>query len=289
VQIRFQQPASKCSWLTAKRGLGALCLAVLLTGCALFAPAPSATPVPQANPEVAQFQQLTDALIERARRLDAMQAEAVMDYAGGGQHVKVREEVTVKRPASLRVEALTPFGVAAVVAANGSTVAIYQPSDNTFYRGAATADTLSRFARIPLPPQQAVKLLMGLLPDPEADFARATSIRTEGDLVVGSYELPGGDVDELGFAGGELRMVRTRGKAGAGYEVSYSDYRDIGGLQFAHRLEAKFLNTGTHLNVSYSGVIVNPSISDSQFVLVPQEKARLIDLDQPAAAAGSHG
>jgi outer membrane lipoprotein-sorting protein len=261
-----------------------VCLAFVLGGCAASTP-PGVPPV-QPAPEVSQFQRQTDALIERARRLDAMQAEAVMSYAGGGQHVKVREEVALKRPASLRVEAMSPFGVAAVVAANGSMVAIYQPSDNTFYRGAATADTLNRFARIPLPPEQAVKLLMGLLPDEETNFAAPAEVRTEDGLVVGAYKMPGGNVDELGFAGGQLRMVRTRGNAGVAYEVNYSDYRDIGGLQFAHQLDAKFLNTGTQLNVRYSGVIVNPTLSDSEFVLVPQGAARVIDLDHPAA--GGH-
>jgi len=260
---------------------------LLLAGCALVAPAPVAPP-PSA-PEIPQFQRLTDALIERARRLDSMQAEAVMDYAGGGQHVKVREELAIKRPSSLRVQALTPFGVAAVVVANGTTVTIFQPSDNTFYRGAATAGTLSRFARIPLPPEQAVKLLMGLLPENEAYFAKPTSVRSENDMVIGTYDLPGGEVDELGFAGTQLRMVRARNNSGNGYEVTYSDYRDIGGLQFAHRLDAGFLNTGTHLNVKYGGVIVNPTLGDSEFVLVPQGAAKVIDLDQPAPAAGSHG
>ncbi len=217
-----------------------------------------------------------------------MQADAVMDYAGGGQHVKVREEMAIKRPASLRVQAMTPFGVAAVVAANGTTVTIYQSSDNTFYRGAATADTLSRFARIPLPPEQAVKLLMGLLPESESYFVRPASVRTEDDLVIGTYDLPGGETDELGFADGQLRLVRTRGR-GSDYEVTYSEYHDIGGLEFAHRLDAGFLNTGTHLDVRYSNVIVNPVINNSQFVLVPQGAARVIDLDQPAAPAGTHG
>ena len=55
-----------------------------------------------------------------------------------------------------------------MVAASGGHLAIYEPSQNTFYRGASTADTLSRFARIPLPPREAIKLLLGLLPDDEA-------------------------------------------------------------------------------------------------------------------------
>src|SRR5579875_1685889 len=164
---------SRLCWVAGRGGLSVIIsLAVMLDGCALHAPRLAPTPAQLPPPESAQFQRPTDALIERARRLDAMQADAVMDYAGGGQHVKVREEMAIKRPASLRVQAMTPFGVAAVVAANGTTVTIYQSSDNTFYRGAATADTLSRFARIPLPPEQAVKLLMGLLPESESYFVR---------------------------------------------------------------------------------------------------------------------
>ena len=173
-----------------------------------------------------------------------------MGYEGGGQHLKIREEIAIKRPANMRVEALTPFGVGAVVAANGPRLAIYEPSENTFYRGASTANTLSRFARIPLPPTQAINVLMGLLPDDKADFSSPQSVRTEGDLVIATYALPDATVDELGFSGGELRMVRAGGKSGRpAYEVHYDDYRDIGGLQFAHKLEASFLNTGTHLTV----------------------------------------
>jgi outer membrane lipoprotein-sorting protein len=261
---------------------------VMLAGCSLFAPPVSPPPSEAGAPGVAEFQELTKAIIERAQRLDAMRADAVMGYEGGGHHLKIREQIEIKRPASMRVEAFTPFGVGAVVAANGTKLTIYEPSENTFYRGASTADTLNRFARIPLPPAQAIKLLMGLLPDDEADFSSPSSVRTEGNLVIGSYQLPGGGTDELGFAGGQLRMVRAGGKSGRpAYEVHYDDYRDIGGLQFAHQLAADFLNTGTHLNVRYSGVIVNPTLSDSEFVLVPQNNAKLIDLDVPALSGGN--
>ena len=58
-------------------------------------------------------------------------------------------------------------------------------------------------------------------------------------------------------------------------------------MQFAHSLAANFLNTGTQLNVKYSGVIINPTLDDSQFVLVPQNNARQIDLDVPALTGGN--
>jgi len=261
---------------------------VLLAGCSVVNPPANPPASEAATPGVTEFQALTGAVVERARRLDTMQADAVMGYEGGGHHLKIREEIAIKRPASMRVEAFTPFGVGAVVAASGGHLAIYEPSQNTFYRGASTADTLSRFARIPLPPREAIKLLLGLLPDDEADFSSPNSVRTEGNLVIGTYQLSGGIVDELGFTDGQLRMVRAGGKAGRpAYEVHYDDYRNIGGMQFAHSLAANFLNTGTQLNIKYSGVIINPTLDDSQFVLVPQNNARQIDLDVPALTGGN--
>jgi outer membrane lipoprotein-sorting protein len=290
-------PLSFLAHLASRMGravrLTLVCFAVvaagaLMAGCSLVAPPVSPPPAAEAKPGASQVGELAAALIERSRRLDAMQTEAVMQYEGGGQRVKAREEITLKRPASLRVEALTPFGVAAVIAANGSTLAIYQSSNNTFYRGRATASTLSRFARIPLPPQQAIKLLMGLVPDDEANFEAAPkSVRSEEGMVIGVYELPGGMVEELGFADGQLRMVRVDDSRGASYEVHYSEYKDIGGLQFAHHLEANFLNTGTQLSVSYSDVTINPILNDSEFTLVPQGTARQIDLDQPEPTGGN--
>ena len=268
--------------------LALLPLCGVMAGCSLTAPAAVPAPAAVGAPDRSQFAQLVHALVERAQRLDTLKSEAVMEYKGGGQHVKAREEIVLKRPSSLRVEAFTPFGVAAVVAANGSTLAIYQPSENTFYRGAATAGALNRFAQIPLPPQQAIKLLMGLLPEDEAHFTSPGSVRFEDGLLIGAYQLPGGTVDELGFADGQLRLVRVDGKNGAAsYEVHYSDYHDIGGLEFAHHLEASFLNTGTQLNVRYSEVIINPTLSDTEFTLVPQGSVRQIDLDQPAATGGN--
>jgi outer membrane lipoprotein-sorting protein len=280
--------ASSLRRMVAPRMALVLMAGALLAACSVAGTSAVSSTSEVASPDTSKIQESTQTLVERGRRIDAMQAEGVMGYDGGGQRLKIREEIAIKRPSSMRVEAMTPFGVGAVVVADGPRLAIYEPSQNTFYRGASTADSLSRFARIPMPPAEAIKLLMGLLPGDAADFSTPGSVRTEGDLVIGTYQLPDGAVDELGFTGGQLRMVRAGGKSGRpAYEVHYDDYRDVGGLLFAHKLQATFLNTGTHLNVTYSGVVVNPTLDDSEFVLVPPDKAKVIDLDVPALMGGN--
>ena len=68
----------------------------------------------------------------------------------------------------MRVEARSPFGVALLLAAQGGELAIFEPGQNRFMRGEATAQTLYRYVRIPMAPADAVGLLMGLAP---RDFA----------------------------------------------------------------------------------------------------------------------
>ena len=60
------------------------------------------------------------ALVERDRRLASVQSPAVMEYTAGDQHLKAKEEIVAKRPGNLRVEAMSPFGVALLLAAQGS-------------------------------------------------------------------------------------------------------------------------------------------------------------------------
>jgi hypothetical protein len=237
---------------------------------------------------MAQARQLTESLLQRERRIVAMQTDAVMAYTDAGKTVKARETIVTRRPSQLRVEALSPFGVALVVAAQSSQLTVYDPSSNTFYRGASDAATLERFARIPLQPRQAVRLMMGLMPDDGAVAHGPDAVRQEGDMLVASYRLPGGALQELGFRNGLLAMVRLRDSAQGGYEVRYGDYQDIGGLQFPHALKAEFAGPGTRLELRYSHLIINPALADNLFVLMPGAGAKQMLID-PTAHAGRHG
>ena len=166
------------------------------------------TPIPGWDANKYQAQKLTAALAERDRRLDSMQTPAVMEYTAGTRHMKAKEEITVKRPGNLRVEAMSPLGVALLLAAQGSELAIFEPGQNRFMRGQATADTLYRYVRIPMAPADAVGLLMGLAPPAFALDATADSVSYEGAMTIASYGNTASGTHELGFSDGNLAMVR---------------------------------------------------------------------------------
>ena len=137
-------------------------LLLMLPGCATTTPPEAEAPAAVGKINISP---LTEAMAHRDRALESLQTSAVMEYTNGADHVKAREDIVVRRPASLRVEAMSPFGVALIVAAQDSRLQIFEPSKNTLMRGTADAATLARFARIPMAPRDAVGLLMGIVPE----------------------------------------------------------------------------------------------------------------------------
>jgi outer membrane lipoprotein-sorting protein len=237
------------------------------------------TPIPGWSENKYQAEKMIEALAERDRRLACVQTPAVMEYTAGAQHVKAKEDIVAKRPGNLRVEAMSPFGVALLLAAQGSDLAIFEPGQNRFMRGQANADTLYRYVRIPMAPTDAVGLLMGLAPPEFVLNGTAASVSTDGAMLVASFGDAASGTRALGFTDGNLAMVRDTGSDGSvKYEVRYSDYHDIGGVMFPYVVDASFPAAGSHVTFRYLRPIVNGVIPDSTFVLTPAPGATLMNL-----------
>lgn len=273
------------------RSLGGLtaivALATLLPACASVNPGPS----PSGSAELLQdrtalIRQLTQKVAERDRALVSMQTDAVMEYSAPDRHPpKVREQIVAKRPDSLRVEALSAFNVALIVATSGNQLAIFEPSRNRLTRAAATAETLNQFLQIPMAPADAVTLLLGIAPDSATLAARTPdAIVTEGAMTIASWSLENSARRELGFQDDQLVMVRRRDADGTiDYEVRYGEYQDVGGLMFPYTVDATFPKARSRISVRYKGPIINGAVPDSVFVLSPTsagEQANLGDANR---------
>ncbi|WP_425158212.1 hypothetical protein [Candidatus Binatus sp.] len=236
-----------------------------------------------------QVQKAIAALVDRDRRLASVQSPAVMEYTAGTQHLKAKEEIVAKRPGNLRVEAMSPFGVALLLAAQGPDLTIFEPSQNRFMRGQANADTLYKYVRIPMAPTDAVGLLIGLAP-PAFDLGNdPDTVSKDGDMIVATFGKSASGTHQLGFSDGNLAMVRETGADGRiNYEVRYSDYHDIGGVMFPYVVDATFPEAGSHVTFRYLRPIVNGVIPDSTFVLTPAPGATMMNLSRYHAGTFSN-
>jgi len=88
--------------------------------------------------------------------------------------------VSVKRPVSIRIEALTPMGdPAAVLVADQGRFALLDLRNNVFYRGPATPENLSRLIPAPLRDEELVALITGDIP--ELPGGRPDTAARDGD------------------------------------------------------------------------------------------------------------
>ncbi|HUO04390.1 MAG TPA: DUF4292 domain-containing protein [Candidatus Binataceae bacterium] len=222
---------------------------------------------------------LTASLAERGRQLTSMQTGAVMEYSVPGDRAKVREEIAVQKPDSLRVDAMSPFGVALIMTARGGEADIFDAEHNRFMRGAASAATLDRYVRIPMAPADAVALLMGLAPGDFALNQPPLTVSDEGAMIVAAYGSAGAELRQLGFSDGNLAMVREIGADGRiRFEVRYRDYRDIGGLMFPYVVEASFPPAQSRITLRYNRPLINGNLPASRFVLTPEKGATIMNL-----------
>jgi hypothetical protein len=126
--------------------------------------------------------------------------------------------ISVKRPGSLRIEALTPLGdPAAVLVADRGNFALLDLRNNVFYRGPASPENLSRLIPAPLRAEELAALITGAIP--ELPGATPGSARRDGD----GYRLllTAGALSQEVALGADLRLGEVR-RLGARGELLWS-------------------------------------------------------------------
>ncbi len=128
-----------------------------LTGCAVHVAAPASSPPP------------ADDAIARMRATyacaPALQAAAKIDHFGSHGRVRADLMLFAARPASLRMDVFTPFGLnLATLTSDGKRFALADTRDKTFYFGPATACNIARLTTLPVPGYVLVDLLQGEAP-----------------------------------------------------------------------------------------------------------------------------
>ena len=170
--------------------------------------------------------------------------------------------ISVKRPGSVRIEALTPLGdPAAVLVADQGNFSLLDLRNNVFYRGPATPRNLSRLIPAPLTADQLVALITGAIPEGGEPL---TAKRDDDGYLLGLQQ-------ELVWLGNDMRVRRVeRG----GWSVVLDDHDE--GVPHTIHLEAPSRNTKVDLRLSK--VATGKPPPDTAFRLTPPAGMRVEDL-----------
>jgi hypothetical protein len=141
-----------------ERGVAAFLvgLAVPLAGCVHVAPPASAPPT-------------ADAALARMHATftcgNAVQANAKIDHFGEQGRVRGDLMLFAARPAQIRMDVVSPFGVAlATLTSDGRRFGLTDLRDKVFYEGPARACNIARLTTVPVPGHVLVDLLRGEAP-----------------------------------------------------------------------------------------------------------------------------
>ena len=257
--------------LKTKRNLRALRASAVRFGCCFFllvagCPKPQlvAGPAPEAEALYAQAQ-----AAHRAPQTLSCDGKAFIEAPENGGRYALH--LSVKRPASIRIEALTPIGdPAAVLVADQGRFALLDLRHNVFYRGPATPQNLSRLIPAPFTADELVSLITGAIP--ELRDARPRSARREGDGYQLTLAAPG--VVQQVRLGGDLRVEKVRRTTERGdllWEVDLDEHDDASGSQLPRLLHLDAPLGKTKVDLRLRNLVAGKPPPSGAFLLgVPQ-------------------
>lgn len=253
----------------ARRRAAVLALAVsLLAACRTVSPA-----LPDLAPEDPRPAAFLAGLALRAAERTSLRAEARVSIEGQRRASFAKQLLLLERPARLRLEIVGLLGQrVAVLATDGSRYDLYRAERPALESGEVHAGILWEVVGLALTPEEAVQLALGvpLLPSEGTPAAESAAGLPDGGLRV---VLRARAADEprrtLEFDGaGQLARYAVHAPDGAlVFEARYGDYRDVAGGAFPFAIAVELPATGTHAELQFQWVELNPTLSDDLFRL----------------------
>src|SRR5207244_1728526 len=177
-----------------RRAAVSIAAALLTVGCATHAP--------RLRPTTAGA--LLDTLAARRTAVTSLRSRARLRSGLSG--VWIREALLVRRPDAVRVDVLSPFGLALAVGVRGDLLWAYPAAKGTRYEGPATPANMVRVLGTPVAVADVVDVLLGVPPARDAIGPPLLAATREGEY---RLVLPLADGPQaIWFAGDQLRRRR---------------------------------------------------------------------------------
>ncbi|HEX4446826.1 MAG TPA: DUF4292 domain-containing protein, partial [Polyangiaceae bacterium] len=150
-------PLATLSFATLSRSLPAWLVALAVAGCMRPVAAPPSSP-PSADAALARMH-------ASFACGNAVQGSGKLDHYGQGGRVRGEVLLFAARPASIRLDIVSPFGVTvATLTSDGEQFSLADLRDKRFYVGPASACNIARLTQVPVPAHVLVDLLRGEAP-----------------------------------------------------------------------------------------------------------------------------
>lgn len=204
---------------------------------ALALAALSCGPVPMPEGAFRSAPDLLERMASLRGRVRTLRAAGRVDHFGEEQRVQGRAFVFLELPGRLRIDVLSPFGSPlSVLTVDEDDFALADHRAGRFFSGPAEPCNIARLVQVPLPPEDAVRILIGDVPlipgEPEIGWL------DRGRYRVTVRDGPQKQILDVDPDPGSLQLRHSRitDEGGVVLEVRYDRWRPVGRAFVPHEI-----------------------------------------------------
>lgn len=258
--------------MTPRRFFRLLLACFTLTGCAHRIDYGPRGPI--LDPHV-----ILDVLQERYARVQSLRSEGRLSVESPEGSGSLRIALEVAKPGCAYLETADFLGnPRGTFATDGEEFVFFEPGENVFYAGSASARLLGRFLPVELGPEELVALLLGQPPLLEGDEVRL-EVEPEG---VYRLDLRRGSIRQRVRVGTrDLRLISVETRGRPAVDLRALEHRIVEpDLPLPAALELHERRSGTTVRIRLGDPAWNVETDDSLFRLRPPPGARVERLEE---------
>ena len=238
----------------------------LLAACLYFS---SCATLPVLAPQPPSPEDLLEQVGARLQALQGLKGLAQVKISSPERTFSAQEVLFVQRPGFLRLESLGLLGTPQLyLATDGRELNLYNPGENRYYRGPATANYLSSALPVALEPKEAVALLLGGLPFIDYEISSVRGERKEGLWILELLSTSREERQIFWVHPQSFHILRAEfHHRRSSRLLTFADYRPIQGLLFPMRIQLTSLEPKAQISVEYQEVELNPDWNRKDFLL----------------------
>lgn len=252
---------------------------ILLIAASLYCSSCATLPVLPLQPPPAE--DLLKQVGARLQVLQGLKGLAWVKVTSTGKNFQSQEVLFVQRPGFLRIESLGSLGIPQLyLVTDGRELNLYDPGENRYYRGPATASHLSSALPVVLEPEEAVALLLG---GPSLIEHETSSIRADREKGLWVLDLVSTSREErqsLWVHPQSFYILRAEiHRSGSSRFLTFADFGQVQGIFFPKRIQLISFEPKGQVSVDYQEVELNPDWKKQDFQLPVPRGAKVILLE----------
>jgi outer membrane lipoprotein-sorting protein len=212
----------------------------------------------------------------------ALKGIAKVKVTSSDKTFSVKELISAQSPYSLRLETLNPLGHPVFYAVtNGKEAFIFDPSEEKFYFGSASPETLALFIPLSLDIAELVPIVLGRMPLIDYDDGQVSCEVVDELYSVELSAKDGSMLQRLKISAENFTVVES-GTYEQGGElitsVQFGDYEMVGDVLFPKKISVFIPHDATRVIISYKQLEILPEISADEFRLTAPQGVEVVPL-----------